>query len=87
MTELAPLDWVEILKNIQGFATSGSGKLSIQALKSMSSPDQAMQSVQEIFNAAELLQTGTRPFMEALDLFEPWHLRVKKNAVLKNPLK
>ena len=83
MTELAALDWVEILKNIQGFATSGSAKLQVQSMKALASAAEAQQSVQEIFDAVELIQTGTRPFMESLDLFEPWYLRVKKNAVLK----
>ncbi|MGZ5279948.1 MAG: endonuclease MutS2, partial [Pseudobdellovibrionaceae bacterium] len=84
MTELASLDWTEILRNIQSFATSGSAKMSIQSLQASKSQDEALQSVSEIFEAIELLQTGTRPFMESLDLFEPWHSRVKKNAVLKN---
>jgi len=84
MTELASLDWTEILKNIQSFATSGSAKMSIQSLQASKSQDDALKSVSEIFEAIELLQTGTRPFMESLDLFEPWYSRVKKNAVLKN---
>ncbi len=83
MNELAPLDWNEILKNIQNFATSGSAKIRIQSLQAASSAEDAQKSVQEIFDAVSLLQTGTRPFMESLDLFEPWYSRVKKNAVLK----
>ena len=77
MIELSALDWIEILKNIQSFATSGSAKLSIQSLQGKASAEDALQSVNEIFDAVELLQTGNRPFMESLDLFEPWYSRVK----------
>jgi DNA mismatch repair protein MutS2 len=83
VNELVALDWTEIQKNIQSFATSGSAKMSIQSLQACASEEEALRSVTEIFEAIELLQTGTRPFMESLDLFEPWYSRVKKNAVLK----
>lgn len=83
MVEYSALDWNEILKNIQGFATSGSARMSIGSLQPLGSADAAKLSVNEIFDGVELVQTGTRPFMESLDLYEPWFTRVKKNAVLK----
>ncbi len=83
MAEYSALDWNEILKNIQSFATSGSGRMNIGALSANRGPEAAKKSVVEVFDAVELLQTGTRPFMESLDLFEPWYTRVKRNAVLK----
>lgn len=83
MKELQALDWNEILKSIQSLATSGSARLDLGHLQALSTPEAAQKSVTEVFNAIELLQTGHRPFMEALDLFEPWYSRVKKNAVLK----
>jgi DNA mismatch repair protein MutS2 len=81
--EYSALDWNEILKNIQGFATSGSARMSIGSLQPLGSADAAKLSVNEVFDGVELVQTGTRPFMESLDLYEPWFTRVKKNAVLK----
>jgi DNA mismatch repair protein MutS2 len=81
--ELSALDWNDILKHIQGFATSGAGRMNISSLRAFSNPEEALKSVTNIFDAIELIQTGSRPFMEALDLYEPWYSRVKKNAVLK----
>jgi DNA mismatch repair protein MutS2 len=83
MQQFLALDWADILKNVQSFATSGSGKMSIAALQSKADAESAQQSVSDIFDAVELLQTGTRPFMEALDLYEPWFSRIKRNAVLR----
>ncbi len=83
MQEMTALDWTELLKNIQGFATSGAARMQIGSLKSLSSVDEAENSVSEIFDALALLQTGVRPFAESLDLFEPWFARIKKNAVLR----
>lgn len=83
MLEYSALDWNEILKNIQAFATSGSARLNLATLQALPSATAAQESVQEIFDAVEMVQTGNRPFMESLDLFEPWYTRVKRNAVLK----
>ena len=83
MKELQALDWNEILRNIQNFATSGSARIALSNLQSALDAQTALTSVTQIFDAVELLQTGNRPFMESLDLFEPWFTRVKKNAVLK----
>ncbi len=81
--EFAALDWSQILENIKSFATSGSSKLQISNLTAFAKPDDALDSVEKIFGAVELLHTGTRPFMESLDLFEPWYTRIKRKAVLK----
>lgn len=83
MTELNHLDWIEILKNIQGFATSGAAKISIGNLHSCSSPEEAQKNLRNTFDASQIVLTGTRPHMESLDLYEPWFTRIKKNAVLK----
>ncbi len=83
MQDLSALDWNEIVKTIQSAATSGSGRMAIGALAPMASADLALRNVEEIFQAGRLIQLGTRPFMESLDLYEPWHSRIKKSAVLK----
>ncbi len=83
MVEYSALDWNEILKNIQSYATSGAARLEIASLSPSPNAEAAKNSVLEIFDAVEMVQTGTRPFMESLDLFEPWYTRVKRNAVLK----
>lgn len=81
--DLSPLDWDEVLRQIQNFATSGSARLEIAGLRALPSAADAQLSLDRIFDAIELIQTGSRPFMESLDLFEPWYTRVKKKAVLR----
>lgn len=84
MKNLSALDWSEILKQVEGFATSGSARMQIAELQPLPTPEEAKLSFQNILDATEILNTGTRPFMESLDLFEPWFSRLKKKAVLKN---
>lgn len=83
MSETKDLDWGEILRKIQSLATSGTAKLSLEDLSPKKSPEEARAHLENIFDAAEILGAGTRPFMESLDLFEPWYSRIKRNAVLK----
>lgn len=77
------LDWNEILTKIQNFATSGTARLSLQELPPKSNADEARLHLKDVFDAMTLLAQGPRPFMESLDLFEPWHSRIKRGAVLK----
>ncbi len=77
------LDWLDILKHIQNLATSGSGRISLGQIESFSTPAEAQKHMRDIFDAIEVLSKGLRPFMESLDLFEPWHGRLKRKAVLK----
>jgi DNA mismatch repair protein MutS2 len=81
--ELSHLDWLEILKQLQSFATSGVGRMQLGQLSHKASVEEARLSMTQILDAAQVVSLGTRPFMESLDLFEPWHNRVKRNAVLK----
>ncbi len=83
MREFAALDWSEILVKISSSATSTGAKDRILALSPLSSADKAEKSFYSIQSAMQLLGMGLRPFMESLDLFAPWNLRLKKNAVLK----
>lgn len=83
MLTLQPLDWAEIVKNIQNFATSGSAKLALSEWGALPNAKAAKQSVQDVYDGIEVLQTGVRPFMESLDLFEPWYTRIKRKAVLR----
>ncbi len=77
------LDWLEILRQIQNFATSGTARLKLETLKELSGKPEALSSQKNIFDAVEVLNRGLRPFMESLDLFESWHGRLKRGAVLK----
>jgi DNA mismatch repair protein MutS2 len=80
---LVELNWPDILKAIQSFASSGTGKMNLAGLRPAPSANLALQRVQEVFDGAEALNGGIRPFMESLDLFDSWHGRLKRKAVLK----
>jgi DNA mismatch repair protein MutS2 len=80
---LTSLDWLEVLQQIQSFATSGSGKLQIADLAPLARRELAEASFRRILDAAEILGTGTRPYFESLDLFDSWHSRLRRKAVLK----
>ncbi len=83
MREFAALDWSEILLKMSSSATSTGAKDRIINLGPLASPEKAQKSFQDIQSALQLISLGLRPFMESLDLFAPWHSRLKKNAVLK----
>lgn len=77
------LDWFEILSQLRSLATSEAAKNKIQNLGPCRTQPEADQERQHVFNAMQVILTGTRPFMESLDLFENWAVRLRKKAVLK----
>lgn len=77
------LDWIEILEKIEALATSELAKTYIRTWAEQNSPEAATASFQKIMQAKELLHEGHRPYMQSLDLFSTWILRLKKRAVLK----
>lgn len=80
---LKNLDWFELLKAIESFATSEVAKARIEKTAPLSNSNEAQNSFQEILSAAEVLNSGLRPFMQSLDLYSSWQIRLKKGAVLK----
>lgn len=83
MRELLHLDWQECLRLIQDSATSGLAKIEIGNMQAFSDQSEAESSISKIQDAIQMIQSEARPFMESLDLFEPWYTRVKRRAVLK----
>lgn len=83
MFEIKNLDWFEILEKIKAFATCEEAREVIQNLKPFTTPELAQKSFYEIESAAAIISAGVRPHMESLDLFETWHSRLKKKAMLK----
>ncbi len=77
------LDWIEILEQLEKFATSELVRSRLRDIKPLASPEQATQSFREIAEAQNILSFGERPFMESLDLYPNWHQRLKRNAVLQ----
>lgn len=83
MFEVKNLDWIEILEKIKSFATSEIAREVINSTRHLSSAAEAEKSFNEITSAQFVIQSGVRPHMESLDLFELWISRVKKKAMLK----
>ncbi len=77
------LDWDEILNRLAGFATSQVGRDRLRGLKPLPTPTDAERTFAETEEVMAVLASGTRPFMESLDLYLLWHQRLSKGAVLK----
>lgn len=77
------LDWNQVLEQIQDKATSGTAKMKLAEMSAFSEASQALKHLRQVFDAAEILALGVRPFMESLDFFEAWFSRLRKRAVLK----
>jgi DNA mismatch repair protein MutS2 len=84
MTNLENLDWDLLLTKIEGFCTSAFVKSQIHKnLAPKSERSEAIQSFEEIAEATQVISSGVRPFMESLDHYANWIIRLRKKAVLK----
>jgi DNA mismatch repair protein MutS2 len=83
LQELVSIDWDQTLGHLVGFATSGAGKELLKKTAPLTNKDEAIKSFATIAEAQTLLNTGQRPYMESLDLYQSWFMRLEKNAVLK----
>lgn len=84
MTNLENLDWDLLLQKIEGFCTSSFVKSQIHKnMKPKSERSEAIRSFDEIAEASQIISNGLRPFMESLDHYSNWILRLRKKAVLK----
>ncbi|MBL7672331.1 MAG: Smr/MutS family protein [Bdellovibrionaceae bacterium] len=77
------LDWIEILTRMGQSATSDIAREKLLNLSSCRSESEALDSVENIFGAAEILSLGVRPHMSSLNLFPTWISRLRKKAQLK----
>jgi DNA mismatch repair protein MutS2 len=80
--EIKNLDWDEILNHLGSYATALPTKSQISQVKPFQSQEEARASFVQIENCLQIIKTGVRPFMESLDLFEPWFLKLRKQSVL-----
>ncbi|PWU18679.1 MAG: endonuclease MutS2 [Bdellovibrio sp.] len=67
---------------MQKLATSGTAQLHLQHLQPRPSKESALEHLAKVFDASEVISAGHRPFMESVDLFEPWHSRIRKRGAL-----
>lgn len=77
------LDWTEITQQIQNFCTSFYAKEKVKSLTSFKTKPEAEFELYQVLEAAKLLAHQPRPYMESLDIFDPWFSRLKKKATLK----
>ena len=77
------LDWSEIIERMKNFATSEFGRNELDQLMPLSNAALAEKSFYDVESATYVIQSGVRPHMESLDLFEPWASRLRKSAILK----
>ncbi len=77
------LDWSEIIERMKNFATSEFGRNELDQLMPLSNAALAEKSFYDVESATYVIQSGIRPHMESLDLYEPWVSRLRKSAVLK----
>tara|TARA_B110001454_G_scaffold219202_1_gene251976 strand:+ start:64296 stop:66629 length:2334 start_codon:yes stop_codon:yes gene_type:complete len=84
MTNLENLDWDLLLQKIEGFCTSSFVKSQIpKNMVPKKERDEAIRSFDEIAEATQVVAGGVRPFMESLDHYSNWIIRLRKKAVLK----
>ncbi len=83
MKNLENLDWNLILEKIESYSTSETAKIQLSQIKPLKKIEEAISSFSEIEEASLILKSGIRPFMQSLDYFSQWSIRLKKKAVLK----
>ncbi len=81
--DLAHLDWLEILRRLESFATSEAGRSALQSLQPLEEESQALADFSRTQELQGLLNQGQRPYMESLDLFQLWYQRLTRQAHLK----
>ncbi len=77
------LDWSEIIERLKNFATAESARNELDLLAPLPSAALAEKSFYDVESATYVIQSGIRPHMESLDLYEPWISRLRKSAILK----
>jgi DNA mismatch repair protein MutS2 len=80
--DITNLDWDELLAHLEKLATASPTRAFIAELKPKEKVHEAEESFARIDESRALLKTGIRPHMESLDLFNTWHLKLKKHSTL-----
>lgn len=83
MSSLAPIDWLFVTNRLSQASTCEIGRTILLNTSPLSSPQLALEEMQNIIEAQAILKSGQRPQTTSLDLFESWYQRLAKGAVLK----
>ncbi|NCN41584.1 endonuclease MutS2, partial [bacterium] len=80
---LSGLDWQEILDRLSQLGTCEISKEALRKLAPLNSVDEIKIKFSQTQEALTVFKSGRRPFMESLDLYSLWAVRLQKEAVLK----
>ncbi len=80
---LKNLDWESLLEQTRSFATCDLTREKILQMRAFEHQEQALEQIENVFQAQQIVLSGVRPFFESLDLCEVWIHRLKKQAVLQ----
>ncbi len=83
MFDLANIDWPRIVKHLSSFATSGEAQDELMRIAPLPSVAEAQKKFKATQEAIFVLERGERPFMESLNLYPSWYLRLEKQSQLK----
>lgn len=83
MAKLENLDWSRIVKHLASFATSAEAHDALMQIAPLESSSAAEKQFKNTQQAIFVLERGERPFMESLNVFPTWFLRLEKQAQLK----
>lgn len=83
MSKLENLDWPRIVKHLASFATSAEAHDQLVQISPLASAELAEQQFKTTQEAIFVLERGERPFMESLNVFPTWFLRLEKQSQLK----
>lgn len=83
MSNLENLDWPRIVKHLASFATSAEAQDALMQIAPLDSVEAAQKKFKVTQEAIFVLERGERPFMESLNLYPSWFLRLEKQANLK----
>lgn len=81
--DLENLDWDKTLNRIQSLATCNFARAELQNTKAYTKKEDAIQQLEQIKDALELVNLGQRPSVDSLNNYNLWYDRLTKKAVLK----
>ena len=84
MQNLTAIDWNEVVQRLEQFSTCETARQILEETAPLKSTSECKNSFSIINQAAAILSSGPRPFFESLDLFQTWHQRLKRSAILKS---
>jgi DNA mismatch repair protein MutS2 len=83
LSKLENLDWPRIVKHLSSFATSAEAHDVLSHIAPLESSKEAEEKFKITREAIYVLERGERPFMESLNVYPIWYMRLEKQSQLK----